>query len=66
MLHTGNRGLYFVIAAFVILGLKGIAKAYTLSSGMLETRETETVFSYMDLAAIGIIAWPILMRRRDS
>ena len=61
MLRTGNRGIYFVIAAFLVMATKGFAKSFTLSAGA-ETPDAELVFSLFDLAAVGLFAWPLLRR----
>jgi hypothetical protein len=66
MLHTGNPNIRYIVAAFVLLGAKSVAKSYTLSDGAPESRAVETIFSFVDLAAIGLVAWPILLRRRDA
>lgn len=66
LLQTGNSAIRFIIAAFLVLAVKGAAKAYTLSSGEPESRAVEIVFSYMDLAVVALVAWPILLRRSNA
>lgn len=61
--RTGNRGIAPVVAAFVLLSLKGLAKALTLAAVGDETGWHELVFSLTDLVAVLLIASPLLMRR---
>lgn len=61
--RTGNRAIAPVIAAFVLLSLKGLAKALTLASIGDETGWHELAFSLVDLVAVLLIATPLLMRR---
>jgi len=62
MLKTGNRAIYYVMAAFAILGLKAYAKSYNLATVGQESPALELVFSLMDLSAVALFAWPILRR----
>jgi hypothetical protein len=62
LVRTGNRGIYWVVAAFSVLALKGLVKSLTLSTGG-ESAEFELVFSLSDLLAVGLFAWPLLARR---
>lgn len=63
MLRTGNKAIGYVVAAFVLLSLKGLAKALTLASVGDETGWHELAFSLVDLLAVVLIAWPLLLRR---
>jgi hypothetical protein len=66
MVRTGNRHIGFVVGAFALLALKGVAKAYVLAGGEGETTEMEFVFSLVDLAVVGLVAWPLLLSRRGG
>lgn len=61
--RTGNRAIGYVIAAFILLSLKSLAKALTLASIGDETGWHEFAFSLVDLVAVGLIAAPLLLRR---
>lgn len=62
MVRTGNRNISFVTAAFGLLTVKSLVKTVALASGG-ENASMEIVFSVADLVAVGLIAWPLLMRR---
>ncbi|MEK6986438.1 MAG: hypothetical protein AABX89_08700 [Candidatus Thermoplasmatota archaeon] len=62
LVRTGNRRIAFVIVAFALLAAKNIAKAMVLASGRDEG-SLELLFSLADLAAVVLIAAPILSRR---
>jgi hypothetical protein len=62
MLRTGNRHIYFVMAAFTVLAVKAFAKAFMLASIGQEGPQVELAFSLFDLTAVGLFAWPILRR----
>lgn len=66
MVRTGNRHIGFVAGAFALLSLKGIVKAYVLAGGQGEPAELEFVFSLVDLAVVGLVAWPLLLSRRGG
>lgn len=59
LVRTGNRGIYAVVAAFVVLALKNYVKAFTLGTGS-ETGAAELAFSLADLLAVSLFAWPLL------
>ncbi|GEM_PF-4606921 len=59
LVRTGNRGIYWVMAAFTLLALKSFVKAFTLGTSG-ETETTELLFSLADLGAVGLFAWPLL------
>jgi Fe2+ transport system protein B len=59
LVRTGNRGIYYVVAAFALLALKNLVKAFTLGTTG-ETETTELVFSLADLGAVVLFAWPLL------
>ena len=61
--RTGNRAIGYVIAAFALLSVKNLAKSLTLASIGDETEWHELVFSLVDLAAVLLIAAPLLLRR---
>jgi hypothetical protein len=64
-LRTGNRNIVFVVAAFLVLGLKNLAKAAELLGGV-ESGLVELGFSLTDLLAVGLIAWPLLSPRTGA
>jgi hypothetical protein len=66
MVRTGNRHIGFVAGAFALLSLKGIVKAYVLAGGNGEPPELEFAFSLVDLAVVGLVAWPLLLSRRGG
>lgn len=57
--HTGNGSILFVGAAFGLLALKGAVKAWVLSQGT-DSFAWEIGFSLVDLAAVSLIAWPLV------
>lgn len=63
MLETGNRGIQLVSLAFALLAVKGLAKATYLAAVGRETVLLELGFSLLDLAAVLLIAWPLLRPR---
>ncbi len=63
MVRTGNRNLGLVVGAFGLLTAKNLLKAIGLAAGQSETVVTELAFSLVDLVAVGMIAFPLLMRR---
>lgn len=62
LLRTGNRRITLVVVAFALLAAKNLAKALVLASGR-EGETLELLFSLADLAAVVLIALPILSRR---
>lgn len=62
--RTGNRAIGYVVAAFVLLSLKNLAKSLTLASLGDESGWHELVFSLADLVAVALIAAPLLLRGR--
>ena len=64
VVRTGNRRIQLVVAAFTILAIKNLVKALRLASGEPEGAALEMAFSLADLAAVGLIAWPLLAPRR--
>ena len=62
VVHTGNRAIYGVVAAFALLALKNLLKCATLAAGAQESAWHELSFSAVDLAAVALIAVPILRR----
>lgn len=61
LLRTGNRGIYWVMAAFLVMALKSFVKALTLGTTG-ETPLEELIFSLMDLVTAGLFAWPLIVR----
>lgn len=61
LVRTGNRGIYWVVAAFLVMSAKNFAKALTLGTTG-ETPTEELLFSMADLATAGLFAWPLLVR----
>jgi hypothetical protein len=61
LVRTGNRGIYWVVAAFCVMALKNFVKAFTLGTTG-ETPGEELVFSLLDLATVSLFAWPLLRR----
>jgi hypothetical protein len=62
LVRTGNRNVGYIIAAFALLALKNLAKAAALSSDM-DGPDQEFLFSLVDLVVVGLIAYPIVLRR---
>ena len=60
LLRTGNKSIGFVVAGFALLATKLLLKGFALAAGAGETPERELLFSVVDLAAFGLIAWPIV------
>lgn len=65
VVRTGNPRIQFVVAAFALLAAKNLVKAIVLASGQDESAAMELAFSLGDLAAVALIAWPLLARRGD-
>lgn len=63
LVRTGNRTMGFVLAAFVLIAVKNLAKATFLVGGFEDTQAREMIFSLMDLGAVVIIAWPMVGMR---
>lgn len=63
VLRTGNRRIQYVTFAFLLLAAKNLLKAIDLASGAQENTLMELAFSLADLAAVALIAWPLLSRR---
>jgi hypothetical protein len=61
MLRTGNPRIQFVALAFALLAAKNVAKTVTAAAS-LENDALELAFSLVDLAAVGLVAYPILRR----
>lgn len=66
VVRTGNPRIRFVVAAFTVLAAKNLLKSVRLAAGSPETAGLELAFSLADLAAVALIAWPLLMRRRAA
>ena len=49
--------------AFLLLAVKNLVKTLDLASGREGGAFEELAFSLADLAAVGLIAWPMLWRR---
>ena len=64
VVRTGNPRIQLVVAAFALLAAKNLVKSLVLASGRDETAAMELAFSLGDLAAVGLIAWPLVARRR--
>jgi hypothetical protein len=64
VVRTGNRRIQLVVAAFAILAAKNLVKALRLASGEPDSPTLELVFSLTDLAAVALIAWPLIVPRR--
>jgi hypothetical protein len=62
LLRNGNRTLWYVIVAFGIIALKNLAKAGVLIGLGAEDTWMELAFSLADLAAVALIAAPIVKR----
>lgn len=63
LLRTGNGRIRLVVLAFTLLAAKNLLKSVRLASGAPESGGLELAFSLVDLAAVALIAWPLLMRR---
>jgi hypothetical protein len=66
VVRTGNRRIQLVVAAFAILGVKNLVKALRLASGEPDSGTLELLFSLTDLAAVALIAWPLLAPRTSA
>jgi hypothetical protein len=64
VVRTGNPRIRLVVVAFALLAAKNLFKAVRLAGGASESAGLELLFSLIDLGAVGLIAWPLLMRRR--
>lgn len=60
VLRTGNRRIQLVALAFAILAAKNLAKAAVVGTG--DEGPFEPLFSLADLAAVALVAYPILRR----
>jgi hypothetical protein len=63
VVRTGNRRIQFVVAAFAILAAKNLVKSLRLAAGEPDSAALELVFSLVDLFAVALIAWPLLVPR---
>ncbi|MES2154159.1 MAG: hypothetical protein V4510_03400 [bacterium] len=63
VVRTGNRRIHFVVLAFLLLAVKSLVKAVDLADGHEGSAFEESAFSLADLAAVALIAWPLLSRR---
>ena len=63
MLRTGNSLLGFLVAAFLLLGVKSALKVAFLLRGAVPAA-WEATFTLADVAAFSLIAWPLLRRGR--
>jgi hypothetical protein len=63
LLRTGNARIRLVVLAFSLLAAKNLVKCVRLASGSPESGGLELAFSLVDLAAVALIAWPLLLRR---
>lgn len=66
LLRSGNPNVGFVVAAFLILGLKNLAKAALLVAGGAISLGWEVAFAVADVAMVLAIAWPLLVPRGRS
>jgi hypothetical protein len=60
VVRTGNPRIQFVVAAFALLAAKNLVKCIVLASRTDESAALELAFSLGDLAAVALIAWPLL------
>lgn len=63
VVRTGNARIQFVVAAFAVLAAKNLAKCIVLARGTDESAGLELTFSLVDLLAVALIAWPLLLPR---
>lgn len=63
LVRTGNKTMGFVLGAFVLIAVKNLAKATFLIGGFENTQTREMIFSFMDLGAVILIAWPMVVMR---
>lgn len=64
LVRTGNPAIGYVVAAFALLGAKNAWKATYLLRGASVPSPVEVVFTLFDVTMVGLIAWPLLGRRR--
>jgi hypothetical protein len=62
LLRTGNATIGYVVAGFLVLAGKNLLKAFLWGSVGEEAKEV--AFSLLDLAAVLLIAYPLVLRRR--
>ena len=63
VVRTGNRRIHFVTLAFLLLAMKNLVKALDIAAGFEGGPFEELAFSLVALAAVGLIAWPLVRRR---
>ena len=63
LVRSGNPNVRFVVAAFLILGLKNLVKAALLVGVGSVSLGWEVAFASADVAMVAAIAWPLLSPR---
>ena len=64
LLRHGNPVVGYVVAAFLVLGVKNLAKLLLLLGPGSVPFAWEIAFSLADVAVVGLVAWPLLLPRR--
>lgn len=64
LLRSGNPAVGYVVAAFLVLGVKNLAKAALLLGPGSVSFAWEVAFGVADVAVVGLVAWPLLAPRR--
>ena len=59
MIRTGNPTLGFLVVAFMLIGVKSVVKVWFLLGAGVPTL-WEAIFTLADVAAFGLIAFPLL------
>lgn len=66
LVRTGNRMILWLVLGFALLGLKNAVKSYRAVADLPDSFFVEIAFSLADLAAVALMAWPVLVGRRKG
>lgn len=66
LVRTGNQTLGWFVLAFLLLAAKSAVKSGRAFADMPDSLLAESLFSLADLAAVALVAWPIVLRRRAA
>lgn len=58
--RTGNKKLWYLMAAFAVLALKGLLVAFALFTEAIEHQHLELVSSLFDLGVVTLLVLPLL------
>ena len=62
--RSENPGLRFVVAAFVVFGLKGLFAAWAVYTGDVAHEDLELITAVADLAVVVLLVLPLFRRAR--